>query len=463
MASRLSLWAKLSYGIGEVAVSVKNATLSQFLLFFYVDVIHLAPVLVGIAIFIGRCWDAITDPIVGYISDTTRSRWGRRRPYVLGSVLPVAIAFYLLFTPPRWPEVQVFVYLVLAYVGLMTVFTFYATPYLAWGAELTDDYHLRTSVVQLRALFGVVGTLVGAALPVAISNRFDDARTGFSLAAAILAAIILGSGLAVGLGVREQRAVTPPPPSWRHFLHGLKHTLGNRDFQRIFAVFCAMTLAASVGNSVQLFVIKYWLGLYEFFPAIAVTFGGAFVVSFPLWRRLSQKVGKHRALLYGLGLGCIVPWGWFLVPPGGKVPMLLLAAAGGVSMGSVTLAMSSAIDIIDIDEWHTGERREGAYFGIWTLGLKTMGALGALLGGGFLSLLGAGSSGAEGLGSDEGWRLIWLVGPLQVLSHASGLLLIRRLRWGPKEVAEIQMALAARRKRSSEFGTMESEFQMASR
>jgi GPH family glycoside/pentoside/hexuronide:cation symporter len=91
MAPRLSLWAKLFYGIGEVAVSVKNAALSQFLLFFYVDVIHLAPVLVGIAIFVGRCWDAITDPIVGYISDTTRSRWGRRRPYVLGSVLPASL------------------------------------------------------------------------------------------------------------------------------------------------------------------------------------------------------------------------------------------------------------------------------------------------------------------------------------------------------------------------------------
>ncbi|GBD26076.1 putative symporter YjmB [bacterium HR30] len=255
---------------------------------------------------------------------------------------------------------------------------------------------------------------------------------------------MLASGLATGLGVRENRTVAPLPASWKHFVTGLRRTLGNRAFQRIFLVFCAMTLAGSLGNAVQLFVIKYWLGLYSFFPVIALTFGLAFVLSFPLWRRLSQRVGKNQALLYGLGAGCVVPWGWFLVPPGNHVAMLVFAGTGGAVMGSITLAMSSAIDIIDLDEWHTGERREGAYFGIWTLGLKTMGALGALLGGGLLYLL-AGTPGAEGLTAEQAWRLLWVVGPLQAASHALGLIAMRRLRWGAREVADLQLALAARR------------------
>ncbi|MCX8071557.1 MAG: MFS transporter [Candidatus Binatia bacterium] len=448
MSARLSWPTKLLYGIGEVAVSTKNAALSQFLLFFYVDIVQVTPFLVGTALFLGRFWDAITDPIVGYLSDTWRSRWGRRRPFVVGASIPIALGFYFLFAPPQWSEGAVFVYLVCAYVGLMTVFTLYATPYLAWSAELTDDYHERTTVVQVRALFGVVGGLAGSALPVAIAGHFETARTGFAVAAAALGCIMAGSGLAAGLGVRETKGASSPSPSWTHFWMGLRRTMANVDFQRIFAVFCAMTLAASLGNAVQLFVIKYWLGLYDSFPAIALTFGLAFVCSFPLWRGLSQAVGKHQALLFGLGLGCLVPWGWFLVPPGNLGAMLVLAAAGGVSMGSITLAMSSAIDIIDIDEWHTGERREGAYFGIWTLGLKTMGALGALLGGGLLSILGGGNG--DPLSPVEAWKLLWVVGPLQAASHAFGLVTMRRIRWGPEEVKNLQKVLSARRQQQSE-------------
>ncbi len=448
MSARLAWSVKLLYGVGEITVSVKNAALSQFLLFFYVDVVQVAPYLVGAAVFLGRFWDAVTDPVVGYISDTTRSRWGRRKPFVLGATVPIAIGFYLLFAPPSWSETGILAYLVFSYIGLMTVFTLYATPYLAWSAELTDDYHERTSVVQIRASFGIVGTLAGAAAPVAIAAHFEDQRVGFAVAAAVLGLLMLASGVATGLGVREQRSVAPPPPSWDHFLTGLRHTLSNRAFQRVFAVFCAMTLAGSLGNAVQLFVIKYWLGLYSFFPFIALAFGLAFVTSFPLWRHLSQKVGKHQALLYGLAFGCLVPWGWFLVPPGNKVAMLVFAAAGGIAMGSITLAMSSAIDIIDMDEWQTGERREGAYFGIWTLGLKTMGALGALLGGGILSLLG-GPAGAEGLQPEQAWRLLWIVGPLQVASHAFGFMTMRRLRWSARDIADLQRALAIRRQKTA--------------
>jgi GPH family glycoside/pentoside/hexuronide:cation symporter len=443
MSHRLRFSTRLLYGAGEIAVSIKNAALNQFLLFFYVDIVHVSPMLVGVAVFFGRFWDAVTDPVVGYLSDTTRSRWGRRRPYVLVAVFPVALGFYLLFAPPTWSELGVFAYLVAVYIGLMTVFTLYATPYLAWGAELSDDYHERTSIVQTRALFGVLGSLAGASLPVAIASRFSNAREGFAVAAALLASVCLATGLLTGLGVREQRSVEPPNRSWQHFRTGLLQTFANRDFRHIFGVFCAMTLVVSLGNAVQLFVIKYWLGLYDFFPVIALSFGLAFVASFPLWRRLSQVFGKHQALLYGLGMGCLVPWGWFVVPPGNALAMVAFAALGGASSGAVTLAMSSAIDVIDFDELQTGERREGAYFGIWTLGLKTMSALGALLGGAALWVLGA--SGVEGLDAATAWRLVWLVGPLQVAANVFGLLMMRRIRWGHADVLRLQAALAERR------------------
>lgn len=447
MTPRLPLRTKLLYGAGEFAVSAKNAALGQFLLFFYVDIVQVSPALVGTALFLGRFWDAVTDPVAGYVSDTTRTRWGRRRPFVLAAAVPMAIAFYLLFTPPQWSELGVFAYVVCTYLTAMTLFTLYATPYLAWGAELTSDYHERTAVVQTRALFGVIGAIAGAAAPVAIANRFREARSGYAAAAAVLAVVMAVAGLCAGLGVKECDQASPPRPSLGHFVQGLKRTFANYDFRRIFAVFCGMTLAGSLGNAVQLFVIKYWLELYEWFPYIALAFGGAFVASFPVWTRLSRYVGKHRALTYGVSLGCVVPWGWFIVPPGNVTAMLLFAGAGGFATGSVTLAMSSAIDVIDWDELQTGERREGAYFGVWTLGLKTMGAAGALLGGWCLALLG--TDPVAGVDATTAWRLLWVVGPLQVTANAVGLVFLRGLRWGRAEVASVQAILAQKRQQRS--------------
>ena len=122
-APEVPLRTKLFYGAGEITVSAKNAALNQFLLFFYADIVLLSPALVSAAIFLAKLWDAVTDPLMGYLSDTTRSRWGRRRPYVAVSALPVGLCFCLLFTPPRASTALLFLYLLLIYALLNTFFT----------------------------------------------------------------------------------------------------------------------------------------------------------------------------------------------------------------------------------------------------------------------------------------------------------------------------------------------------
>src|SRR5881409_3630435 len=94
------LHTKLLYGCGEFTINAKNTTLNHFLLFFYADIVHLSPALVSVAIFLAKISDAFTDPVMGYVSDTTRSRWGRRRPYVAVSAIPLGVCFFLLFRPP---------------------------------------------------------------------------------------------------------------------------------------------------------------------------------------------------------------------------------------------------------------------------------------------------------------------------------------------------------------------------
>jgi Na+/melibiose symporter-like transporter len=444
MSSRLvPLRTKLLYGSGEICLAAKNAVLNQFLLFFYVDVVHLGPALVSGAIFVGKIWDGIIDPAIGYVSDNTTSRWGRRRPWVALSAVPVGVLFYLLFAPPLWTGAALIVYVCVVYLGLMTAFSTLATPYFAWGAEITEDYHERTTVVQIRTLFGVLGGLIGAVAPVAIARRFVDQRVGYAVMAALLAVILTVTALIPAIYVRERNLLSGAVPSFAHFASGLRKTFANRDFRVVFVTFCLMTMAASLGQSVQLFVIKYWLQMYDFFPMIAFTFALSFAASFPVWLGLSRRVGKRRAMLFGLSLGCLAPLGWILMQPGNHGRMLLFMVVAGCLTGSLTLVMSSAIDIVDFDEWETGERREGAYFGIWTLGLKTMGALGTLMGGAILDVIGFEP---EKVPSEATvWWLIVIVGPVQALSHFFGLLVMRRFRFDAHDVTQVQEALALRR------------------
>src|SRR5262245_29312353 len=157
----LPLGVKISYGIGEIIVAIRQSSVLNFLLFFYTNVIMLSPSLAGLALAVGRIWDGVNDPVVGYLSDGTTSRFGRRRPYLLVSTLPLGLSFFLLWSPPQgMGHVGNFVFLASTYILMDTFFTLYATPYLALGAELSRDYHERTQIVTTRAVFHGLGAML---------------------------------------------------------------------------------------------------------------------------------------------------------------------------------------------------------------------------------------------------------------------------------------------------------------
>ncbi len=441
------LRTKILYGVADTGLNIKNASINQFLLFFYVDIIHIAPTLVGIAIFIGKLWDGLADPLMGYISDATRSRWGRRRPWIVVSALPMGIFYYLLFSPPDWTPTALVIWLGVVSVVLFTFLTIFATPYLAWGAELARDYHERTTVVQIRALFGVLGGVIGGTAPILIANALDRGRAGYSAMAIALGVLITVTTLVTGLCVREEPRPAVSSASFGHFVRGLRGTFANREFALVFGTFCLMTVSAAIGQSVQLIVIKYRLGMYDFFPWIALTFALSFAGSFPLWLALSRRFGKQRAMLGGLALSCFVPFGWIVVEPGQHVGMLGFMMLGGVVAGSLTLVISQAADVIDLDELVTGEQRAGTYFGIWTFGLKMCSALGTFIGSIVLSAVGYVAD--QDQDPSTLWWLVMVVGPMQAVVHLCGLLAFRRIRFDELDVAQAQAALAARRAAST--------------
>ncbi|MFN8644604.1 MAG: MFS transporter, partial [Candidatus Binatia bacterium] len=388
-APSVPLGVKIRYGLGELGTNLKNEVVNRYLMFFYADTLHVGPAAVGLMMLLGKGWDAITDPAMGYCSDTTRSRWGRRRPYVLIGALPMAVCFYFLFAPPAgYDQTRLLWYLLGVGLALYTCFTVFTIPYLAWGAELSRDYHERTTIVQVRSLCGLVGGIVGASVPLLLVSGAADPRAGFARMGLLLAVLVGAAALVPGLTVRDDGRESVPDASVGHFLQGLRHTFANRDFRVIFATFCLMTVSGAMGTAIQIVVVKYRLNLEAQFPLIALTFGLAFALSFPLWLGLSRRIGKTRAMRIGLILGCVAPFGWVVVQPGQLGAMLAFMLVAGTASGSLTLAGSQAIDVVDVDELATGEQRAGAYFGIWAFGLKLAVAVGQFLAGVLLDAVG---------------------------------------------------------------------------
>jgi GPH family glycoside/pentoside/hexuronide:cation symporter len=434
---------KVFYGFGELGLSLKIESLNRFLMFFYTDTLRLSPTAVGVMILVSKAWDAITDPAMGYVSDATRSRWGRRRPYVLLGAAPMGLCYALLFAPPPFSGGGMLAYMLLVSLALYTCFSVYTVPYYAWGAELARDYHERTAVVQVRALLGLFGGVAGAAVPMLIVARYADPRAGFAAMAAALGTVIAVAATLPGAALRDRGEERVGTASVAHFLDGLRHTFANRDFRLIFATFCLMTIAMAMGTAIQLVVVKYRLRMYEQFPLFALTFGISLALSFPLWLGLSRRLGKSGAMQLGLVLGCIAPFGWVLVQPGQVGAMVLFMVAAGAVTGSLTLAASQAIDVVDLDELHTGERRAGAYFGIWAFGLKLATAIGQFLGGALLDVVGYVPDAPQD--PDTLWWLVMLVGPLQSVVTLIGLLVFRHVRFDAAELARVQAALEDRR------------------
>lgn len=459
----LPLKTKLSYGAGDIPIAIRHAALTNFLLFFYTNVVMLSPSLTGVALALGRVWDGVNDPLVGYLSDHTTSRFGRRRVYLLVSTLPLGLSFFLLWSPPEGlGSLGNFVFLAVTYVLMDTFFTLYTTPYLALGAELSRDYHERTQIVTIRAIFHNLGAvitvlclsaLVGgspaaahentAALPSSLSP--DALRTGFATMGALLGGLIVLSGLIAFYGSRE----VPPVPSGeclslRAFLRNLAGTLQNRPFRIMIFTFAVMTLGGAIHQPLTVYVFRDWLGMEQQLPTIMLLYVVSIVLSLGVWTRLARRVGKNRAfqccILWSVVVLSAFPLLRADMPPALFYCFIIFA---GLGAGGYVLPTAIAADVIDYDELHTGQRREGAFFGLWTLTMKLIAALAIAFVG--VALDGIGYVPNQPQSSATLWGLVLLYGPVPAFFLFLSFLVFLRFPLTRESHAAIQHQLGLRR------------------
>lgn len=389
---RVPLSKRLAYAAPAFALAVVGIPLYVYIPKFYTDVVGVNITILGYLLFAVRIFDGLTDPLIGYISDRTKSSFGRRRPYIaMGSFL-VAFFIFLLFNPPEAYSQHAALWFAFTLFTLSLFWTAVNVPYESLGPEITFDYNERTTLFSIRDGFLLAGTLVAASSPAvikwlfALSSNAEGERAKFFWFSVIFAPLVIGLCWFCVLTIKErsQRAALSRTNPWKE----LNHVLHNRPFLILLVSYTVSAFGSNIPATLILYYVEYVLqsNLADYFLLLYFVSGILFL---PGWVFLSIKIGKKAAWLTAMAINTVAFIGVFFLGPGDAWLYGILVFFSGIGFGA-TIAIPSAMqaDVIDYDELHTGERREGQYIGIWSISKKFAAAIGV-----GLSLLILGSKG----------------------------------------------------------------------
>lgn len=370
----------LAYGAPGVGAGYMYLLMGLFVMKFSTDVLLIAPAIMGLIFSVSRIWDAISDPLVGYLSDRTRGALGRRRSWLLASIVPISATFVMVFAPPAGVEgAALAVWMAVAIIGFYSAMTIFFVPHLSLGAELSASYHERSRLFGMRHAFYTLGSILSlASFYLLIRAEQEGAAAvrelAFQLAllcAALMAALI---GFAV-VRLRErpeyQGRVNANPfqafaDVWRNPHARLL----------IFATFIENVGSAAIGV-LTLYVAQYVVGAPALAPVFILCYMIPSTLSVPMWLPLSRRFGKVQLWMFSMVLtGC--SFGAMFVLPFlddllvKSIYISVAAVFAGLAAGcGGTISPSVQGDVIDYDELSTGERKEGSYFAAWNFVFKS--------------------------------------------------------------------------------------------
>ena len=463
-----NLRRKLVYSSGGINYALKDAAFAVFVLFYYKQVLGLSGTLTGLAIALSVVWDAISDPLVGAWSDRLRSRWGRRHPLMVAAVLPLALSFIALFWPPQQvlgSQLTMFYWLLGTVILLRTALTFFMVPYFALGAEISTDYHERTSLANARTnLAWFVGVLVPATSLAllftsdsGVDGRFiisNYQRYGlFSALGVMCASWICLRGTWDYIPTLPKVDDTPGDGLWRD----IRDTFKNRNFR--YVVFLE-TILGGIGGIISTLLMVYYTYFWQLGTTeISFLFAGPPLLAVLLVttssRFVNQRLEKQQLLRLSCVLGALnllwlTPLALLDVLPQNHTLVLALISLNWTIHITFLIirtvsAFSLLADIADEQDLSTGRRQEGVMFAAAFFAAKFISGLGYLVAGPFLDLIGleAGMQPGETPASVF-WGLGIVMGPGLALLLVIPAWMAFRIDLNMKSQLEIQQALRSR-------------------
>lgn len=366
---KLSLFTRLAYGVGDVNAAIATQVTGFFLTAFLLDVARLRPDAVAIIVLLSNLWDAVTDPIVGNLSDRTRSRWGKRRPWLLFGAVPFGLAFMSQWIVPPFNQTGLFFYYLFAAIAMKTAFTTVNIPYTALTPELTNDYDERTSLTSFRFAFSILGGMMAVILYPMIIDMFGNESTGYVIGGGVLALFIAASALTTFAFVREKpQKAEAERPAHEQFgiIKGLRIAFQNRPFVYVVGIYLLSWLTVQFVQSNLLLYVRYWVLAEDLFPALVLTLQLTAFAFLGVWARLSARMGKRGAYYLGVGLFIPVISGLFFIQPGQIIGLFVIAFFAGICVSNALLLPWSMLpDVIEYEELQTGQRRAGVYYGLF--------------------------------------------------------------------------------------------------
>ncbi len=372
---------KAVYGLGDHTVNLALSALSFIFPFFLVEIAGVRAGLVGLIPLIGRAVDAVSDPLMGRLSDVTRWRWGRRRPYLLIGMLPFGASFAALWVAVdgEASDMARFAYYAGAYVVFSLASTVLAVPYLALIPELTEDYDERTSLNTWRTVMAILGTLLAVTAFRPVADGFGGGPEGYAAAGILFGTWMVLPWLVVHRFTWERPSFQRP--AQESFLAGLKLLWGHRTYRRLTGLYLLGRIAIDLSTSMFLLYFAWWLGRPDDFEITMGVFLVAVVAGLPIWLAASRRSEKHVIFVIGAVWWIASQVAIFLATPEWpRLAIFALAAAAAVGYAAADVMPWSMLgDVVDEDELRTGERREGIYYGTFTFLRKLGGAVAVAL------------------------------------------------------------------------------------
>lgn len=414
----------VAYAAPSLTGALLFTAIGMYLLKYSTDVLLISPAVIGIVFALSRLWDAVTDPVVGYLSDRTHSRFGRRRPWMALSALPIGLAYYAIWAPPESLEGTALVlWIAAAIVFFYTFMTTFSVPYTALGAELSTGYHDRTRVFSARAFGDYFGVILSASTILVLESAGDPRAAASWLAAA--SALLMAVGILWPTSVLNERAEYQARSSKKNPYRAFGDVFRNPHARLLLAVFFLETLGFQALVSLVPYISEYILatpGATGFYLFAAI---GSTLLFLPIWLPLSKRFGKARvwtitllakALLFFLMM--------FVNESTAPLIYVITAGFGALSGAGAVLGPSLKADVIDTDESRTGERKEGTFFAAWGFSQKAAIGCSILLSGVVLEVSGFQPNVAQGESALFGLRMLTSVIP--VVLHLAAVLLLMR-------------------------------------
>ena len=394
---KLAFKEKLAFGAGDMASNILFATINFYFLYFMINVGGLKPALASGVFLVGKGWDAITDYLMGRIVDKTQSRFGKRKVYMLFGSVPFVISFVVMWMVPS-TNVQglLFLFYTAMYMLYCTTWTIIYIPYNTLAPNMTKDYDERTSLNSIRIIMANLGLIMGAAVfalladgetsifyEIFIKNNspLDSAKYAYMLASAIFGVIALIIWLLCCFGVKERFEYSEK--NNKSFIQTLKEFFKLKEFRNIMMTFLLSMMGFDIIMTVFVFYINDSLGfggdatLSMVFIAIPLVCA---ILSAPLWDFLCQKFQKHVVYAFSCIYMTVILLLAIFMPMNNVVLTIIHVALCGIGMSAIQIIPWAALpDVVDVDEYVNGKRREGAYYGVTQFCYKFASGVGCAL------------------------------------------------------------------------------------